>query len=158
MADIPVPSADDVKRMLSMMYDGLKVDPGDPVATDGGKCVVAIYISDEDVPLGAVVADYPFAAFTGAALTRIPPGGAEDAAESGDLGESILDNVKEVFNICSRLLMDDSSTHLRLGPVYESYAEVPDAEKAVVEGAASRADFSVDVPNYGTGNVSFLGL
>lgn len=154
---VPVPNSDDLRRMLSMMYSGLTVTEGSPVPIEDGKCVVAIYLRDDDTPIGAAVTDFPFAAYSGAALTRIPPGGAEDAAQSGDLSESILENVHEVFNICSRLLMSNDSPHLRLGPVYTSLADVPENEAAILHNPVSRSDLEVDVPNYGSGMISFIG-
>ncbi|MEO1079400.1 MAG: hypothetical protein AAFY29_07590 [Pseudomonadota bacterium] len=157
MANVPLPTTDDVRRMLAMMYDDLEVAEGEAVSEEGEKCVVAIYLSDDDQPIAAALSDYRFAAFTGAALTRIPPGGAEDAADEKDLGESIRENVQEVFNICSRLLMTADSPHLRLGNMYEGVDDIPDGEKAVF-AATSRASFTVDVPNYGDGKVTFIGL
>ena len=100
---VPVPNSDDLRRMLSMMYSGLTVTEGSPVPVEDGKCVVAIYLCDDDTPIGAAVTDFPFAAYSGAALTRIPPGGAEDAAQSGDLSESIL----EIVGPSCDLFLDD---------------------------------------------------
>jgi hypothetical protein len=157
MATVYLPAADELRRMLAMMYERLKVSEGEPVSEDGPKCVVAIYLSDDDAPIAAALADYPFAAFTGAALTMIPAGGAEDAVADKDLGGAILENVHEVFNICSRLLMDADSPHLRLSDVYEGIGAVPEEHKAVF-AATDRVSFQVEVPNYGTGNVTFLGL
>ncbi|MEE4277755.1 MAG: hypothetical protein V2I82_04715 [Halieaceae bacterium] len=156
MAEIPLPGPDDLRRMLAMMYGRLEVKEGTPVKIEDGKCVTAIFLSDDNVPLGAALADYPFAAFTGAAMTRIPPGGAEDCADSGELSEPIFDNVHEVFNICSRLLMDADTPHLRLGPLYAKASEVPESEVASITAASRSVTMNVDVPNYGAGNVSFL--
>lgn len=155
MASVPLPTADDMRRMLAMMYDDLECGDGTAVSEDGDKCVVAIYLSDDDQPIAAALCDYKFAAFTGAALTRIPPGGAEDAADEKDLGESILENVQEVFNICSRLLMTADSPHLRLGKVYEGVDTVPEAEAALF-ASSERVHLKADVPNYGEGNVTFI--
>ncbi|MEM1145068.1 MAG: hypothetical protein AAGI88_20980 [Pseudomonadota bacterium] len=156
MSNIPLPKPDDLKNMLSMMYDDLSVDDGEPAEAGKYKCAVALYLDDNDAPIAAAVADYPFAAYSGAALTMIPPGGAQDAVEEGDLGNSILENVNEVFNICSRLLMNDSSPHLRLGPIYTSMDEVPEDQAAVVKGPNGRADIAATIPNYGSGNISFM--
>jgi len=144
-----------MRRMLSMMYRGFSVSEGDPVSEDGEKCVVAIFLSDDDQPIAAALADYRFAAFMGAGLTMIPPGGAEDAADQRDLGDPILENVQEVFNICSRLLMHGDSPHLRLGKVYEGVDTVPENEKAVL-ASSERVHLKADVGNYGDGNVTFI--
>lgn len=156
MANVPLPKPDEMRRMLAMFYSGLTVSEGDPVAEDGDKCVVAIYLCDDNKPIAAALADYPFAAFTGAGLTRIPLGGAEDAVDSRDLGDAIAENVHEVFNICSRLLMDADTPHLRLGGVYEGVDAVPEEQAAVFAAATERVHLKADIPNYGAGKVSFL--
>lgn len=97
-----------------------------------------------------------FAAFAGAALTKIPLGGAEDAAESGELTENMLGNLYEVMNICSRLFMDSSSPHLKLDKLYASISDLPDNALALVNAITGRLDLKVNIPGYGEGHLSFL--
>lgn len=154
----PVPDKGELHQILAMLYgDALMLDTGAAVpADDGSKSVVAIYVNDDNVPVTACVCDYEFVAYAGSALTRIPPAGAEEAAESGDFSQMMLSNHHEIMNICSRLFMKGSSPHLRLEKVYASPAELPNEARSVIQSDVGRADFEVDVPGYGKGGVSFL--
>ena len=98
------PKEIEVQEMLGMLYDtGLSVKSGEALATEvGSKSLVALYVDDTDQPVTVCACDYNFTAFAGAALTKIPKGGAEDAASSGDFSGTILGNLNEVMNICSR--------------------------------------------------------
>ena len=157
MASIhPIASEAYLKQILAMLYGDVGVKGGTAVSADpGSKSMVAVFISDDDVPVTACVFDYKFAAFSGASLTRIPPGGAEDMADSGDFTPMLLGNVQEIMNICSRLFMESHSPHLRLDKVYMA-SDVPDGARAMLNACVERADYCVDIPNYGAGNLCLL--
>jgi hypothetical protein len=154
----PVPKDKEVRQMLGMLYaDGFGVDPGEPVATDSGSnSIVAVYINDEGTPVTACCCDLPFAAYSGAALSMIPAGGAEDAAKSGDLTEMMRGNLHEIMNICSRLFMTNETPHLKLEALYDSPDALPESARSMVDAAPGRSDYRVKIPGYGEGNISFL--
>lgn len=154
----PVPKDTEVRQMLGMLYgNGLGVEAGEPVATDAGSnSIVAVYINDEGVPVTACCCDIPFAAYSGAALSMIPRGGAEDAARSGDLSEMIRGNLNEIMNICSRLFISDKTPHLRLDALYDGPDALPEAARSMLDSAQGRADLRISIPGYGEGNISFL--
>ena len=150
-----IPKEIEVKQMLGMLYDdGLTVQSAAALPTESGsKSLVALYIDDDDQPVTACACDYSFTAFAGAALTKIPKGGAEDAASSGDFSEMMLNNLNEVMNICSRLLMSNSSPHLRL----DKTIPISEAEAAISGSGADTTSvgFSVNIPSYGNGQLLF---
>ena len=158
MSTFVIPKEIELKQMLGMLYDsGLDVKPTDPLLTESGsKSLIAVYVDDEDQPVTVCACDYGFTAFAGAALTKIPKGGAEDAASSGDFSEMMLNNLNEVMNICSRLFMNSATPHLRLEKTYNSPDEVPDSARSMLGDAISRADYEVMIPGYGDGKISFL--
>mgnify|MGYP000240575509 CR=1 FL=1 len=89
----------------------------------------------------------------GAALTMVPADAANDMVNSRDFTEVALSNFHEVMNICSRLLMSDDSPHLRLD---ETLAPASAAHAiSAAETLAKPASFSVDIPQYGKGNIAF---
>ena len=147
-----IPTQETVLRTMQLLY-------GESVAvtetSDADQCIFAVYVSDDDVPLAAAWCDISFGAYAGASLTRIPKGGADDAAMSGELPTPIYDNLREVMNILASLFMNDKTPHLRLGTVYPDMSDVPDEEKAMFEGK-SGSSFTVEVPNYGKGNVQMV--
>lgn len=154
----PTPRDVEVRQMLAMLFgNDLTISEIEAIPTDGDSGnVAAVFISDDDNPVTACVCDMKFAAFAGAALTRIPVGGAEDAAESGELTENMIGNLSEVMNICSRLFMSGNSPHLRLDKLYAKLADVPDNALAMLDSIAGRLDLKVSIPGYGEGHLSFL--
>lgn len=158
MPNFIIPKDIEVQQMLGMLYDGgLAVKPTDefPVG-EGSKSLVAIYLDDDDQPVTACACDYNFTAFAGAALTKIPKGGAEDAASSGDFSAAMLGNLNEVMNILSRLFMNSTTPHLRLIETYNSPEQVPENYNPILSGFTTRCDFDVAIPGYGDGKLAFL--
>jgi hypothetical protein len=84
----------------------------------------------------------------------IPADMANEMISGNDLTEAIVGNFHEVMNICSKLLMSDSSAHLRLenvlspGQSAEAIAALGDSVHTV--------GFGVDIPRYGKGALTFL--
>jgi len=154
----PVPKDSEVKQMLGMLYgDGISIAQGEPVASNAGsKNMVAVYINDAGAPVTACCCDIPFAAYSGAALSMIPRGGAEDAAKSGDLSEMMRGNLHEIMNICSRLFITDETPHLKLDALYDNADALPESARAMIDTAAGRTDLRISIPGYGEGNISFL--
>ncbi len=107
-------------------------------------------------PVTACCCDLPFAAYSGAALSMIPRGGAEDAAKSGDLSEMMRGNLHEIMNICSRLFITDATPHLKLDALYDNPDALPEAARSMVATATGRTDLKISIPGYGEGNISFL--
>ena len=153
----PVPQENQIRQIFGMLFgDELVLDTGKPDTADDTKSLYALFINDEGKHVTACVCDHNFAAFAGSALTKIPVGGAEDAAKSGEFTEMMLSNLHEIMNICSRLFMNNTSPHLRLETVYPSADSVPDNARIMIDACQERVDFTVSIPGYGTGSVSFL--
>jgi len=154
---IPLPNAIEVRLVFKMLFgDDVKVDSNDPIVSNSDTNMVAAFVNDENQLVTACVSDRKFIAFSGSALTRIPVGGAEDAADSGDFSEMMLGNFNEVMNICSGLFMNNSSPHLKLDTVYSSLDATPESVRAMIDSCQSRIDFDVAIPEYGNGGLSFL--
>jgi len=152
----PMPDAAKVKTMLGLLFDGLEVKPGkkfDIVPPSGAW--VGLYVSDDGAPVAACVADVALAANSSAALSMLPPGVAKDAAKSKELTDVMVGNLREIMNICTRLLMTDGSAHLRLEELYPAKALPPQAAK-VLGAVAARVDFELTVPKYGAGTMAVV--
>ena len=154
----PFPNDAQLQEMLGMLFgNDLKINPGDPVATDAdSKSVVAVFVSADGSPATACFCDFPFAAYCGAALSMIPKGGAEDAAKSGELSEMMRGNLNEIMNICSRLFISNDTPHVKLETLYDKAGELPENARAMVDATTGRSDFKVSIPGYGEGHISFL--
>jgi len=149
-----IPKKESIIALLGPFFgDEFKVaaDDGATAPTD----YVAIFVDPENQPVAAGVCDTAFAAYSGAAFSMVPKNVAEEALSSGDLSGMIADNLNELMNICSRLLMSDFTPHLRLDKV------VPKSEAeclADMEERGRKVTFDVTVPRYGSGKLGFLTI
>ncbi|MEE4202080.1 MAG: hypothetical protein V2I45_00490 [Halieaceae bacterium] len=148
----------DAKRMLTPLYNGLGVEASDVKVEENDAALYAVYIDDNDAPASLVAFDPHYCAYMGGALTMVPADAANEAASSGEFSELVMGNIHEVMNILSRLFMEGTSPHLRLGEVRRSAADLTDAEKAVLEGAADRLDMKMTLPQYGDAHCSLITL
>jgi len=86
----------------------------------------------------------------------LPAGAAKDAIKTKKLEQAMLDNLYEVMNILSTLLMNEHTPHLKLATLYPDIGKLPADAKALLSAIKGRADFSVNVPRYGVGNLALL--
>lgn len=147
---MPEPKA--IKKLLEMIFGaGVAVDK--LPAADPADKFVATFINDNDELVALCGCDTEFVGYSGGALSMIPPGAVNEVVGSGEMTKVLADNFHEVMNICSKLLMSESSEHLRLDkvlPVAESSGPI-----AQLAGARAAA-YSVNIPQYGKGAVHFL--
>ncbi|CAA0091208.1 Uncharacterised protein [Zhongshania aliphaticivorans] len=148
---IIVPSQSSVSEMLSMLY-GVEVDVDEVSSVNFSGVFIATFINDDGGTVAFCAADPSFVAYSGAALSMMPAGGAEDMIESGEFSKTSIDNFYEVINVCSRLLMSDSSMHLKLDKVLS-----PAEGEVVVNDftASTTVGFSLKIPRYGVGKMAF---
>lgn len=152
-----IPAARETLGVLSMMYgDGLVVEKNKEAPVLEDQKLIGLFVDPEGQPVAACTCDLDFAAYGGAALSMMPKGGAEDAAENDDLSESMKENVYEIMNICSRLLMSDDTPHLKLGEMYVGASELPADAAEVLKAAEGHSHFDVKIPNYGVGKLAII--
>jgi len=107
----------------------------------------AVYINNDGETVATCAVALPTAAALGCSLSMIPPGGAECMVEDQELSEMATDNLYEVMNILSSLLMSDGTAHLKL-------AKVEPGSDVRIEGEAEEA-YSLDLGAYGKGELVF---
>lgn len=146
-----LPAEQDVKSMLEMIFgDGLTVNT---LQADATMSYIAVYVDGEDKPGATISCDAAFAAGAGAALSMLPPDVAKEAALADELPQTMRDNLHEVMNICTRLIIGESTPHLRLQAL--CCRGETDAEYAIRD-ASSSSSFTVEIPQYGGGTIAFL--
>ena len=155
-----LPNAAAMTETVAMLFgDGAKVTPGKRLDSKAGSGnLIATYIADDGKPVAAVLCDVPFAANAGSALSMLPVGAAKDAIKTKKLEQVMLDNLYEVMNILSTLLMNDHTPHLKLATLYPDLGKLPADAKALLGAATGHADFTINVPRYGSGCLSLLSL
>ena len=130
--------------------DEIAVKAGDPLSPMDN--VIATYLDDENEVVGGCVSDMSFAAYVGAAMSGLPKGAAEDAITSNELTDVMVGNLGEVMNILTRLVISDSSDHLR----YEKILKPGDGNSIAPSlEPIEPVPFFIEIPKYGSGNLTF---
>lgn len=107
----------------------------------------AVYINQDGDAVATCAVALPTAAALGCSLSMIPPGGAECMVEDNELSGMATDNLYEVMNILSSLLMCNNTSHLKL-------SKVELGGDARIEGVAEEA-YTLDLGAYGKGELVF---
>lgn len=148
-----IPDADSVAQLLAMIF-GEDINVVDASADDFSDHHVATFVSREDQLVAISMCNLEFVAYSGAALSMIPKPAANDMIKDKDISDQIKANFYEVMNICSKLMISDTSPHLRLVDVLEPGAPSEQA-MTTLESAANTVCFDVDIPRYGKGRIGF---
>ncbi len=151
-------TAMDTKRMLATLYPELAVAETEMPIERDDSAIYGTYIDDADEPVSLCAVDWAFAAHLGSALTMIPAPTAASAAKTGDFSDTMTANLREVFNILSRLYMDGSSPHLRFAELKTNRTALSAGEANVIDQCAARLDLRIEIPGYGAGNCSLITL
>jgi hypothetical protein len=152
----PLPDELKTKQLLELLFDGLDVKPGGKFdSTPTGGAWFGVFVSDSGAPVALCGADVNLTAIFGAAFSMLPVAAAKDAAKSRDLTPVMIDNVREIMNICTRLVMDNASPHLKLDQVYPRKS-LPAAAVTLLSAPAGRREFQLQLPKYGAGVLSVL--
>lgn len=158
---LPAPSA--VGCLLSgLLARSIKVNRSTPPAGNSiaplekATQAVAIYTNDDGGVAAVCVYDMPLASSTGAALSMIPQGVADEAVRRGVMPESVAENLYEVANVSASLFNADGGPHLKLKEVVPSTAALPAPVKELVAKAPERIDLDVCIAGYSSGRMSLL--
>ena len=144
--DFKKPDASELIKMMNMILgDDSNAVISDEFNADSAN-FTAVYVNDLGDRVATCRLALPTAAALGCALSMIPPGAAEAMVEDNELTQTATENLYEVMNIFSSLLMDDKSSHLKL-------VEVTAANDASMEGSA--CEFTIELGKYGKGHLLF---
>jgi len=152
----PLPDVPKIKQVLGLLFDGLEVKPGGTFDwAPAGGAWVGVFIGDQGAPVALCAMDANLAATFGAALSMLPPGAAKDAAKAKELTSVMIDNLREIMNISTRLLMNDTSLHLKLGQLYP-IKSLPAPGAALLVATNTRTQFQMQLAKYGGGVLSLV--
>ena len=148
-----LPTPDSVSSLLGIIF-GEEMASEDSDSVDAGSSYTATFLSDEDELVAVCMCDKAFVARSGAALSMLPPDVAQEMIDDDDISDVVSQNFYEVMNICSKLMMSDESSHLRLDKVLPPSA----ADDAVssVQSSGTTKSFKVTIPGYGDGITTFV--
>jgi hypothetical protein len=152
----PLPDGAKIIQLLGIMFDGLDVKPGGTFdQTPAGGAWFGVFVTDAGAPVALCGADANLAASFGGALSMLPVAAAKDAAKARQLTDVMIENVREIMNICTRLVMDATSPHLKLDQLY-SAKSLPAAALALLGAPQGRREFQLQLPKYGGGVLTVL--
>ncbi|HXC21382.1 MAG TPA: hypothetical protein VNV13_07875 [Steroidobacteraceae bacterium] len=152
----PLPDGAKIIQLLGIMFDGLDVKPGGTFdQTPAGGAWFGVFVTDAGAPVALCGADANLAASFGGALSMLPVAAAKDAAKARQLTDVMIENVREIMNICTRLVMDATSPHLKLDQLYPTKS-LPAAALALLGAPQGRREFQVQLPKYGGGVLTVL--
>ena len=148
-----IPTPQSISGLLAMIFgDGVDTKDRDAADLDGQH--IATFVDDDDQLVALCACDKEFVAYSGAALSMIPADVANEMISGNSISEAMLGNFYEVMNICSKLLMSDTSAHLRLDKTLSPQESVETV--SALQGSAQTIGFNVDIPKYGVGMLTFL--
>jgi hypothetical protein len=152
----PLPDAAKVKHILGMLFDGLDAKPGGAFdRTPAGGAWFGVFVSDAGAPVALCGADVNLAASFGAAFSMLPAATAKEAAKAHELTGTMIENLREIMNICTRLVMSETSPHLKLEQIY-SVKLLPAPATALLGAAGGHCEFQIHMPKYGGGALTLL--
>jgi hypothetical protein len=154
----PLPDGPKIVQFLGLLFDGLDVKPGGTFdQSPAGGAWFGVFVADSGEPVALCGADANLAATWGAAFSMLPVAAAKEAAKTRELTGVMIENVREIMNICTRLVMDATSLHLKLDQVYPAKS-LPAPAAALLGAAQGRREFQLQLPKYGGGVLTFLTL
>jgi hypothetical protein len=158
LADRPMPTAFEVQGILTSLLGkpvrARACKPVDPATLDKG--VVALFTSGARSCAFVTIFDLPLACSLGAALMLIPGDTARESAKSGTIPENILDNVREVFNVCSRFFSAKDAPRCYLESCHIPGTEIPESALKMVREAPTRLCFQLELTGYPGGVATIL--
>jgi len=156
----PVPTALDARELLSgLLGREVSVQMTDAFVGDvGAGATYAVYRDDQARTRAVAVMDLPMSAYAGAAIGLMPVGAAEVAIEEKDLSPVVQENLYEVLNVLAALLNAPDCPHVKLTSVTHVGSSPEPEVAAHATTVGRRLDLLVEVPQFGTGRLSIVGL
>jgi hypothetical protein len=152
----PLPDVAKVNEILGLLFDGLDVKLGGSFdQSPAGGAWFGVFVADSGEPVALCGADVNLAANFGAAFSMLPVNAAKEAAKTRELTSVMTENVREIMNICTRLVMDNNSAHLKLDQIY-SVKTLPAPAAALLAPSARRREFQLQMPKYGGGVLTLI--
>ena len=156
-----MPTLDAVRRLLSDLFGRPVTFTKSPVLAGPpkDKVVAAFYTGDDGTVTVIAMADVRFAVMAGACLTGFPTPMAERQIETDQIDDMVMENFREIMNVCGTLFSDGKTAHARLAALHRiPPAEWPADMAERTKRPAGRLDGTATFPNYGSGRLSFLVL
>jgi hypothetical protein len=149
-----------LKKVASLLRELLgrtvKVEPGEPLTIQSdGSHWVAVYSGSDGKTSGVCITDLQFAANASAALCLIPQATAKESVAKGKLDPSLVENLKEIMNVCSQLFVANDSGRISLQAVSLA-GQCSEETKSIVPSSPQKLGMKVSIEGYGDGKMSLF--
>jgi len=149
------------KKLASLLRDlfgrVVKVDAADLVAASTNTTNwMAVYTGSDGKLAAVCICDLQFAANAAAALCLIPPATAKESISSGKLEPSLAENLREIMNVCSQLLVVPDSGRITLQSVTSIAQCASEEAKKMASSSSQKSGMKVSIEGYGEGKLSFF--
>jgi hypothetical protein len=141
-----------LNKLLGRSVDA-KIVPLRPVI-DGDPTVIASYESDQGELVAVCICELEFVLKAGAALCLVPASEVAKNLKAGRLDPDLLENFKEVLNVCTQLFAGPDVYRVRLASVHPSTEETPEALKKFMSHSRFRQGVQLSIAGYGEGRIS----
>ncbi len=150
-----LPEVEDIREVLHGLLGrditAAKVAPSGMKIDD--RLVVGLYEREDGKVGGLVIAELAVAAYSGAALSLLPVGVANESIEDGTIEDSLLENFQEVLNVGVRWFTAKGNPRVVLSEVYPPGARLPDDVRRTMAAPADRLEVLIEVAGYGEGRM-----
>jgi hypothetical protein len=144
-----------MEDLLGRKVNAKKIAPMNLSSTD--QILTAVYESDEGNAVAACACDLDLVINAGAALCLIPVYEVQAAVKAKKWEPSLVENFKEVLNICARLFCEPGLKRVKLGDVCFGADPKPAKAAALLAKPAWRVDVELSITGYGTGRMMIAG-
>lgn len=146
------------EMMRTLLGARIGVKPGTQIRPrPRGKIAVGTFVTQEDETAVLWVCDIEFAARAAGCLTGMPHDTINAEIRMGDLSTQTAENAYEIINIGTSLFNNIGAPHMRLTEFRcMPISDFGLSERTIIRMPKRRADYEVDIADYGAGQVSFL--
>ncbi len=152
-------TVDQVTGLIGSLYDTESFAKEIESSVDNNQLEVLATYKDADADgTFAISCELSLANSLGAALTKIPPGSAQEATGSGEVPETIADNLHEVLNICSSIFAEIESHRVVLDKMYLPGQDVEAELTEQLKASDSLLQLNYELDRYQAGKLALLKL
>lgn len=147
--------------LKGLIGKAVQLKAGKPFPVDGAPkapTFCGLYANDgETDPSALLVFDLPMTVVCGGSLSGLPPGVMTDQLKSGNVEDTIRENVYEIMNVAASLLnVSGTASHIRLKSVQELKGKAEGQIAQLASAKAARLDGEATIGSLPAGKFSFI--
>lgn len=122
----------------------------------GNPTLTGVYETSEGTVLAACVCEMALVLHGGAALCLVPMYEAQEHAKAKKWDPSLVENFKEILNVCGQLFCEPQSPRVRLQGVCLGPEAVPEGAARLIAKPGKRLDVQLSITGYEGGRMAIF--